>query len=105
MSVDNSQSVPMSQRLGARPALSVVVPVYNEADGIPFFIQEVRKVLRQTSLEYEVIFAADPSTDATTPSPQPTSSKDSLGLFSSAITFPIACAIVFRALNMSRVSK
>ena len=65
MSVDNSQSVPMSQRLGARPALSVVVPVYNEADGIPFFIQEVRKVLRQTSLEYEVIFAADPSTDAT----------------------------------------
>jgi dolichol-phosphate mannosyltransferase len=45
--------------------LSVVVPVYNEAGNIPAFLDAILPILRDTVRSYEVIFAADPSTDAT----------------------------------------
>lgn len=47
------------------PALSVVVPVYNEADNIPAFLEALLPVLRSETRDYEVIFCVDPSTDGT----------------------------------------
>lgn len=45
--------------------LSVVVPVYNEADNIPEFLRRLLPILRQQATSYEVIFAVDPSSDGT----------------------------------------
>ncbi|KKQ01000.1 MAG: Glycosyl transferase family 2, partial [Candidatus Levybacteria bacterium GW2011_GWB1_36_18] len=42
--------------------LSVVVPVYNEEEGIKAFFKELKKFLPQ---DYEVIFVDDGSTDKT----------------------------------------
>jgi glycosyltransferase involved in cell wall biosynthesis len=45
--------------------LSVVVPVYNEAESLPAFVARLLPVLRQHVRSFEVVFAADPSRDGT----------------------------------------
>lgn len=45
------------------PVLSVVVSVYNEAEGIRLAYEEMTRVLRQMSETYELIFVNDGSTD------------------------------------------
>ena len=41
------------------PDLSIVVPVYNEEENLPLLWPEIREVLAQTDLVYEVIFVDD----------------------------------------------
>jgi polyisoprenyl-phosphate glycosyltransferase len=48
-----------------RPELSVVVPVFNEADNIDAFLARILPVLRAETASFELIFAADPSRDGT----------------------------------------
>jgi len=47
------------------PVLSVVVSVYNEAEGIRHAYEEMTRVLRQMPESYELIFVDDGSTDGT----------------------------------------
>lgn len=47
------------------PVLSVVVSVYNEAEGIAQAYEEMTRVLRQMPESYELIFVDDGSTDGT----------------------------------------
>jgi polyisoprenyl-phosphate glycosyltransferase len=50
----------------ARPMrLSVVVPVYCEERNVPEFVQRVRPILEKLTADFEIIFALDPSPDAT----------------------------------------
>lgn len=44
--------------------LSIVVPIYNEEESIRDFYQELKRVLDNLSLEYEIIAINDGSTDA-----------------------------------------
>ena len=46
--------------------LSVVIPVYNEAENVVPLHEEIDRVLRPSGLAYEVIFVDDGSTDGTT---------------------------------------
>ncbi len=46
------------------PELSIVVPIYNEAGNIPAFLARLLPILRAETRSYEVIFCADPCTDA-----------------------------------------
>ncbi|MFZ5736408.1 glycosyltransferase family 2 protein [Rhodopseudomonas palustris] len=48
-----------------RIELSVVVPVYKEADNIRPFLQRTEAVMAKMGLSYEIIFALDPSPDDT----------------------------------------
>ncbi len=45
--------------------LSIVVPVYNEENGIEPFLERAEKVVEELGCDYEIIFSLDPSTDAT----------------------------------------
>lgn len=45
--------------------LSVVVPVYNEENGIKPFLSRTEAVMEQLGCKYEIIFSLDPSTDRT----------------------------------------
>ncbi len=45
--------------------LSVVVPVYNEENGIEPFLDRTEKVIDDLDCDYEIIFSLDPSTDRT----------------------------------------
>ncbi|GAB4171556.1 MAG: glycosyltransferase family 2 protein [Wenzhouxiangellaceae bacterium] len=45
--------------------LSVVVPVYNEADNIPALVQEIEQAAPRLADDYEIIIVDDGSTDAT----------------------------------------
>ena len=45
--------------------LSVVVPVYNEENGIEPFLTRCEKVIEDLGCDYEIIFSLDPSTDRT----------------------------------------
>ena len=45
--------------------LSVVVPVYNEENGIEPFLNRTEKVIDGLGCDYEIIFSLDPSTDRT----------------------------------------
>lgn len=48
--------------------LSVVVPVFNEADSVPLLLAELEPVLRSLELDsYEIVFVDDGSTDGTWP--------------------------------------
>lgn len=47
------------------PQLSLVVPVLNEEEAIPLFLERVRPILNGISTEWEVIFVNDGSTDRT----------------------------------------
>ncbi|WP_298889564.1 glycosyltransferase family 2 protein [uncultured Serinicoccus sp.] len=46
-------------------ALSVVVPVFDEQDVLPLFVQRLRPVLDALEVDYEVLVVDDGSTDAT----------------------------------------
>src|SRR5204862_7782256 len=48
-----------------KPLLSVVVPVFNEEGNIPQFLRALTPILESTGLDYEIIFALDPSPDRT----------------------------------------
>ncbi|MCX7847440.1 MAG: glycosyltransferase [bacterium] len=45
--------------------LSVIIPVYNEAQNIAPLVARLRDVLGQIGCTYEILFCADPSTDGT----------------------------------------
>ncbi len=45
--------------------LSIVVPVYKEADNIPEFLRRVQPILSPLTEDYEIIFSMDPSPDRT----------------------------------------
>lgn len=45
--------------------LTVVVPVYNEEKNVDEFYSRIEKVISELGISYEIIFALDPSTDAT----------------------------------------
>lgn len=45
--------------------LSIVVPVYNEENGIEPFLTRTEKVVDELGCDYEIIFSMDPSTDRT----------------------------------------
>jgi len=45
--------------------LSVIVPVYKEAENIKPFLSRMEAVLNQMKLEYEILFCLDPSPDQT----------------------------------------
>lgn len=49
--------------LSPRPALSVIVPVYNEIEVLPLCRQRIEAVLAPLDLRYEIIFVDDGSTD------------------------------------------
>jgi dolichol-phosphate mannosyltransferase len=48
-----------------RPEVSIVVPVYREAESIQPFLEHLLPVLRANTKSYEVIFAVDPGSDDT----------------------------------------
>ncbi|RKQ68887.1 dolichol-phosphate mannosyltransferase [Litorimonas taeanensis] len=54
---------PKNSKMNAEPRLSVVVPVYNEAENVAQLVEEIAKALFATS--YEMIFVNDASTDDT----------------------------------------
>ena len=43
--------------------ISVVIPLYNEAESIPELYDWIRRVMEQHAFTYEVIFVNDGSTD------------------------------------------
>ena len=45
--------------------MSVVVPVYNEENGIKPFLDRTEKVMEELGCDYEIIFSLDPSKDRT----------------------------------------
>jgi len=45
--------------------LSVVVPVFNEEENIPLFLERLEPVLRGLDCAWEIIFVMDPSSDGT----------------------------------------
>src|ERR1039458_9264632 len=45
--------------------LSVVIPVYNEAEALPFLFSALRQTLQGIDCDYELIFVNDGSTDDT----------------------------------------
>lgn len=45
--------------------LSIIVPVYKEADNICFFLARLEPVLAGLNLSYEILFCLDPSPDCT----------------------------------------
>jgi polyisoprenyl-phosphate glycosyltransferase len=45
--------------------LSIVIPVYNEAESLPGLVARLRPVLRTMNCDYEIIFVNDGSTDET----------------------------------------
>ena len=53
-----------TKNVGVRPALSVVIPVYDEADCVAPVLREVRAAL-DGLVEYEIVVVDDASTDAT----------------------------------------
>jgi dolichol-phosphate mannosyltransferase len=45
--------------------LSIVIPVYNEENNIEPFLSRLTGILKKITIEYEIIFCLDPSTDNT----------------------------------------
>jgi glycosyltransferase involved in cell wall biosynthesis len=58
-------SPPLQSDLSSLVALSIVVPVYKEANNIRPFLQRTEAVMAKMKLNYEIIFALDPSPDDT----------------------------------------
>jgi len=48
-----------------RPALTVMVPVYNEEDSVLPLYQKIRQACQQIGKRYEVVFVDDGSRDRT----------------------------------------
>ena len=55
----------MNPESAATPELSIVVPVYREERNVPEFVTRMRSILGSLQIEYEIIFAMDPSPDRT----------------------------------------
>lgn len=53
--------------LTARPGLSLVVPVFNEQEMLPLFLDRVQPILRALDLTTEIVFVDDGSTDGSAP--------------------------------------
>jgi undecaprenyl-phosphate 4-deoxy-4-formamido-L-arabinose transferase len=53
----------MEEPAPSRPQLSVVIPIFNEADNIPMLHQRVVKTLTQMGRTYEIWYVDDGSTD------------------------------------------
>lgn len=45
--------------------LSIIIPCYNEQDALPIFYEEITKVLRDITMDYELLFVNDGSNDRT----------------------------------------
>jgi dolichol-phosphate mannosyltransferase len=45
--------------------LSVIVPVFKEEENVPEFLRAIQPILERTQLDFEIIFALDPSPDRT----------------------------------------
>jgi len=56
---------PLQSDLSSLVVLSIVVPVYKEANNIRPFLQRTEAVMAKMKLNYEIIFALDPSPDDT----------------------------------------
>ncbi|HWI14953.1 MAG TPA: glycosyltransferase family 2 protein, partial [Burkholderiales bacterium] len=56
---------PQRMRRPRTPLISLVVPVLNEADAIPMFLDAVALALDRADMHYEVVFVDDGSTDET----------------------------------------
>ena len=48
-----------------RPAVSIVIPVFNEEENIPILAEEIRQALEGKTIAYEVVAVDDGSTDGT----------------------------------------
>ncbi len=59
-------NIAIKVKVSPTPDLSVVVPVYNEADSIPALIQAIADALEPTQLSYEIICIDDGSVDGST---------------------------------------
>jgi undecaprenyl-phosphate 4-deoxy-4-formamido-L-arabinose transferase len=53
----------METELSLRPGISVVVPVYNSAEGLPILVQRLQSVLESTPGAYELVLVDDGSRD------------------------------------------
>jgi dolichol-phosphate mannosyltransferase len=53
------------EEVGLAPTLSVVIPIFNEADVLPLLVERLRPVLDGIGVTYEVVAVDDGSTDAT----------------------------------------
>ncbi len=51
--------------MAKKDLLSVIVPVFNEQDNIPVFLDRIIPILKKCNCDYEIIFSMDPSTDGT----------------------------------------
>jgi len=59
-------SAPLTDSIPPRSTvISVVVPIYNEERNVPPFIQRLEQVFERIGCKWEVVFALDPSPDAT----------------------------------------
>lgn len=88
-----TQPLDKASAIGSMPVLSIVVPVFNEEESIPKFLDAVQKVLQSVGEPYEIIFALDPSSDATERTLQRLHEADSrikYVLFSRRIGQPLA---------------
>ena len=67
MNYDSSEkSVIIEPRKAYLLDLSIVVPIYNEAESIPALVQAIAIALQDTSLNYEIICVDDGSSDGST---------------------------------------
>jgi glycosyltransferase involved in cell wall biosynthesis len=48
-----------------KPAVSIIVPVYNEQSNIRPFLARLERVVDKMAISYEVVFALDPCPDQT----------------------------------------
>lgn len=49
-----------------RPQVSIVVPIYNEVESLPFLIESIAKSIQSTNLRYEILCVDDGSRDGST---------------------------------------
>lgn len=62
---ESMERMPAEQQPLAAPALSVVIPAYNEAARLPASLAQLRRYLDRAQMTYEVIVADDGSHDGT----------------------------------------
>ena len=59
--------IPLARQRPPDPLISLIVPVYNEAEAIDAFLDQVGPAIAQAGVRFETIFINDGSTDATLP--------------------------------------
>ncbi len=60
---NGATSGPAQNRAFTPPALSVVIPVYNEKENLSTLYSRLSKVLKEVGLDYEIVFVDDGSSD------------------------------------------